>query len=138
MESKVLKRVFMSNGIPLTDPDPAMSPAAVKDFWSAMYPELLNAEVQGPVTSDTELTFTFHRTTGTKGRGSKTVAAPAKSAPKSNSSFMQRLEIAAGEASKVVSKTLPPSKLTQLYQLMQPARSDKALQLPSLNCPLLI
>jgi PRTRC genetic system protein C len=135
MKTTVLKRVFMSNGNPLSDPDPSMSPAAIKDFYSAMYPELLNAEVQGPVVGDAELVFTFHRTTGTKGRTSKEAAKAVKGA---QASFMQRLEVAAGEASTSESKHLPSSQLTVLSKMLWPSVKDKALQLPGQNCPLLI
>lgn len=67
MQTTVNKRVFVHNGLRLQDPDSALSPAAVKDLFSAMYPELLNAEIQGPEISGDELVHTFHRTTGTKG-----------------------------------------------------------------------
>lgn len=132
---KVLNRVFMSNGNPLTDPDPAMSPAQVKDFWATVHPELLNAEVQGPTTTDTELVYTFHRTTGTKGRSPKVAE---KSTSGEIRSFQQRLEIAAGEAPKSKSKSLPVSELTTLNQLLTPSRHYAALQLPTPSCPLLI
>ena len=127
------KRVFMSNGSPLTDPDPALSPAAIKDFYSAMYPDLLNAEIQGPEVKDGELVFTFHRTTGTKGRKAKPAALAAKD---NTASFLQRLEIAAGEAKK--STNLPALEVTRLRATLTPSFGDQALHLPMLNCPLLV
>ncbi len=143
VSTTVLKRVFMSNGNPLTDPDPSMSPAAVKDFWSAMYPELLNAEVQGPVTKDGELTYTFHRTTGTKGAASKTAAKKARStAPAHATSFLRCLEAAAPEASKTRSKARNKASglpsLANLKRMLDPQLGGSPLTLSSSSCPLLL
>lgn len=135
MQSKVLKRVFMSNGNPLTDPDPSLSPAQIKDFYSAIYPELLNAEVQGPVVGETDLVFTFHRTTGTKGRAAKV---PVVIANETTASFMQRLEVAVGEASTSENNHLPSSHLLALSTMLTPSPKGQALQLPSGSCPLLV
>lgn len=143
VSATVLKRVFMSNGNPLTDPDPSLSPAAVKDFWAAMYPELLNAEVQGPVNKDGELTYTFHRTTGTKGAAAK--ASTQKAGPKlpaGVASFLRCLEAAAPEASKSRSKSRSqpggqPS-LGDLKRILHPQVGGSAMTLPSSSCPLLL
>lgn len=128
MESKVNKRVFMNNGARLSDPDTTMSPAGVKDLFSAMYPELLNAEIQGPDMVNDELVYTFHRTTGTKGATPKrkraSVAHPEKSA------FVRRLDTAAGETYDP-SYVLPPEKLSKVLKLMRPIMSSPALSLPS-------
>lgn len=134
MEAKILKRVFMSNGNALTDPDPSMSPAAVKDLFSAMYPELLNAEIQGPVVTADEVVFTFHRTTGTKGHAKQ--ASAMSSMTGAQASFMQRLEIAASEATK--SSNLPATKVASLRGMLTPRSGDQALRLATLSCPLLV
>lgn len=138
VKATVLKRVFLTNGQTLQDPDPSMSPAQVKDMFSAMYPELLNAEIQGPVESDTELTFTFHRTTGTKGRTvtpKKSVKA-SKLTAKNTGSFMQRLDNATGEAP--VKQSLSHLMLSKVSVALTPQRKNAALHLPTLSCPLLV
>lgn len=68
MQVQVLTRVFAYNGLELTDPDPTRSPAQVKDVYATMYPELTTAEVEGPVTKGDRMTYTFKRSTGTKGK----------------------------------------------------------------------
>ena len=129
MQVSILKRVFMFNGNPLSDPDTSKSGAAVKDFYAAMYPELLNAEVQGPVEADGKLVYTFHRVTGTKGA---TGVQPKGTLV----SFMQRLEIAAGEAPKVTG--LPRHQVASLRQVLTPQFGGQSLQLPGQSCPLLL
>ncbi len=68
MESKVLSRVFVFNGMQLPDPDGALSPAKVKDFYAGMYPELVTAEVSNGVEKGDSLEYTFIKATGTKGK----------------------------------------------------------------------
>lgn len=139
VSTTVLKRVFMSNGNPLTDPDPSLSPAGVKDFWSAMYPELLNAEVQGPVSNDGELTYTFHRTTGTKGAGAKAQKQKVRTkVPAHAASFLRCLEAAAPEASKTRSKASGFTSPASLRNMLTPHIGGSAMTLPSSNCPLLL
>ena len=134
MQTQTLKRVFLNNGAQLTDPDSSMSPAAVKDFFSTMYPELLNAEIQGPEVTATELVFTFQRTTGTKGRKAKEIVSEESRALQS---FVRRLDIAAGEAA-TPSRLVPSQKLVLLQAMLVPKFGDQALQLPAANCPLLV
>lgn len=131
MQTTSLKRVFLYNGTRLADLNPALSPAAVKDTYSAMYPELLNAEINGPVITPTELEFTFHRTTGTKGR--EAVEKPEEKLL----SFMRRLDIAVVEV-KPAKTASPSAKLTELCELLTPQFGGQALQLPAANCPLLL
>lgn len=64
-----LTRVFQYNGVELADIDPVSSPATVKDFYAAMYPELATAEVEGPETKGDKLIYKFKRSAGTKGAG---------------------------------------------------------------------
>ncbi|OGQ50965.1 MAG: hypothetical protein A3J24_10755 [Deltaproteobacteria bacterium RIFCSPLOWO2_02_FULL_53_8] len=139
VSATVLKRVFMSNGNPLTDPDPSLSPAAVKDFWAAMYPELLNAEVQGPVNKDGELTYTFHRTTGTKGAAAKGSTQKVRAKlPAHVASFLRCLEAAAPEASKSRSKPGGQPSLADLKRILHPQVGGTAMTLSSSSCPLLL
>lgn len=129
----------MSNGNPLTDPDPSLSPAAVKDFWAAMYPELLNAEVQGPVNKDGELTYTFHRTTGTKGAAAKGSTQKVRAKlPAHVASFLRCLEAAAPEASKSRSKPGGQPSLADLKRILHPQVGGTAMTLSSFSCPLLL
>ena len=67
MEIQQLKRVFVYNGINLADPGAALDPAAVKEFYGATYPELVNAEIEGPVRKDNADTYAFRKAVGTKG-----------------------------------------------------------------------
>ena len=71
MEITELKRTFVYNGITLADPSATMAPAAVKDFYGATYPELVNAEIEGPVRKDGADVYTFRKAVGTKGSDEK-------------------------------------------------------------------
>ncbi|MBN2640363.1 MAG: PRTRC system protein C [Victivallales bacterium] len=62
-----LERVFEYNGVKLEDPGTDKEPNEVKDFYAGVYPELLNADVKGPVISGNVQTYTFNTRTGTKG-----------------------------------------------------------------------
>ena len=72
MEKIKLKRVFMlkKNGkdIRLEDPDENLAPVKVATFYSNVYPELLNASVNGPTYNDQgEAVYTMNASMGTKG-----------------------------------------------------------------------
>jgi len=60
-------RVFVYGGRTYQDPDPAMTPAQVKDFYAGVHPELVNATVEGGEFDGATQTFTFTRAVGTKG-----------------------------------------------------------------------
>ena len=66
-----LERVFrFKNGsaeIALQDPNPAMSPEEVMDFFSRTYPELTTATVHGPEIGNDRIVYHFKTTIGTKG-----------------------------------------------------------------------
>jgi PRTRC genetic system protein C len=66
-----LERVFkFKNGgaeITLPDPNPAMSPDEVMDFFSNTYPELTTATVHGPEIENDQMVYRFKTTIGTKG-----------------------------------------------------------------------
>ena len=66
-----LERVFkFKNGdakITLPDPNPAMQPVEVMDFYSHTYPELTTATVHGPEIRDDRIVYRFKTTIGTKG-----------------------------------------------------------------------
>lgn len=60
-------RVFRFNGIELPDPGEQMTPKDVRDLYSANFPELATAEVEGPSASGNRLAYEFRRAVGTKG-----------------------------------------------------------------------
>ncbi len=63
---KILPRVFKYNNIVLDDPDPQMSPEDVKNFYANLYPELIQAVIEGPELGE-NLEYKFQRSYGTKG-----------------------------------------------------------------------
>lgn len=67
LKVETLARVFKYSAMELADPGAAMSPQEVKTFYSALYPELNNSEVEGPETKGRRLIYTFTRSVGTKG-----------------------------------------------------------------------
>lgn len=62
-----VNRLFVYSGITLPDPDPSLSPEQVKEYYMAIYPELVNASVEGGDFDGTSQNFSFRRGTGTKG-----------------------------------------------------------------------
>jgi len=67
MEVKALARKFMFNSLKLDDPNPAWSPDQVREFFATTYPDLTNAEIEGPEIKDGEAIFAIRRQVGTKG-----------------------------------------------------------------------
>jgi PRTRC genetic system protein C len=52
----------------LADPNPAMAPERVMEFYSNHYPELINGNVEGPTLGkDDEIIYTLSFTVKTKG-----------------------------------------------------------------------
>ena len=129
MKVSKLTRKFVFNGTRLQDPDLAMSPAQVKDFYAGIYPELVNAEVSGPIQSGEDLEWTFKRTTGTKGRrGARPTDAP----------FVVRLAREAGVAAADKSdRGAGRYNLAQeLHELLN--RKGTPITLPSAAIPLFL
>ncbi|CAD6559269.1 PRTRC system protein C [Paraburkholderia sabiae] len=62
-----LAREFSYNGVALPDPGPTFSPEEVRDLYSAQYPELTTASVDGPDMSRDIATYKFVRAAGAKG-----------------------------------------------------------------------
>ena len=60
-------REFVYNGMNLLDPGPAFSPDEVRDLYTAQYPELTTASIDGPEVSGEVLRFKFVRAAGAKG-----------------------------------------------------------------------
>lgn len=62
-----LKRHFKYNSVKLPDPGSNLSPEQVRDLYSATYPELASASIEGPVTKGNSMEYEFRRAVGTKG-----------------------------------------------------------------------
>ena len=62
-----LTREFNYNGMRLPDPGPAFTPDLVRDLYSAQYPELTTATVDGPEYAGEVASFKFVRAAGAKG-----------------------------------------------------------------------
>ncbi|PCE32796.1 PRTRC system protein C [Burkholderia ubonensis] len=67
MKIETLAREFSYNGAKLADPAPTFTLHQVRDFYSQTYPELTNAEIEGPVVKGNRNVYTFRRAVGTKG-----------------------------------------------------------------------
>jgi PRTRC genetic system protein C len=62
-----MTRLFTFNGIRLPDPNPSMSVDEVKSLYSAQYPELATAVVNGPEAVGDKMRYSFERAIGSKG-----------------------------------------------------------------------
>ncbi|MGG2041477.1 MULTISPECIES: PRTRC system protein C [unclassified Burkholderia] len=60
-------REFTYNGMTLLDPGPAFSPDQVRDLYTAQYPELTTAGVDGPAVKGEVMAYKFVRAAGAKG-----------------------------------------------------------------------
>lgn len=66
---QAVNTVYLYNGRVLAPPpsDKPMTPTQVKDFYSAIHPDLLNATVEGPRFEGNQEVFEFRRAVGVKG-----------------------------------------------------------------------
>ncbi|MGF7135999.1 PRTRC genetic system protein C [Paraburkholderia sp. EB58] len=62
-----LLREFVYNGVSFVDPGPTFSPDEVRDLYSAQYPELTTAAIDGPEITAETARYTFRRAAGAKG-----------------------------------------------------------------------
>ncbi|CAE6966075.1 PRTRC system protein C [Paraburkholderia domus] len=62
-----LIREFTYNGVALLDPGPTFSPEEIRDLYSAQYPELTTAAIDGPEYKGEVICFKFVRAAGAKG-----------------------------------------------------------------------
>lgn len=67
IQAVTLQRSFKYNGMTLADIAPEKTPDQIRQFYASMYPELLTAVVDGPVTKAGTSTYTFVRAAGAKG-----------------------------------------------------------------------
>jgi PRTRC genetic system protein C len=61
-------REFIYNGMTFVDPGETFTPNDVRDIYSAQYPELTTAAVDGPEHTGAVARYTFRRAAGAKGR----------------------------------------------------------------------
>ena len=67
MKTETLTREFLYNGARLADPSPTFTLQQVRDFYANTYPEIVNAEIEGPEIKGSRNAYTFRRAVGTKG-----------------------------------------------------------------------
>ncbi|ODS71934.1 MAG: chromosome partitioning protein ParB [Bordetella sp. SCN 67-23] len=68
-------RVFSYQGIVLPDV-PGLTPREVRDLYSAQYPELVSAEIEGGEVVNGRQDYTFRKAVGTKGAGEPALPGP--------------------------------------------------------------
>ena len=59
-------RSFSYNGMSLPDPGSNLDLEAVRDVYSAAYPELVSAAIEGPERKGNKLVYTFRKAVGAK------------------------------------------------------------------------
>lgn len=67
MKTEALQREFRYNSVKLADPAPAFTVQQVRDFYANTYPEIVNADIEGPEMAGSKQVYTFRRAVGTKG-----------------------------------------------------------------------
>lgn len=67
VQIKALERAFSYNGVSLPDPGADMPLDAVRDVYSAVYPEIVSASIEGPEQRNGKLLYTFRKAVGAKG-----------------------------------------------------------------------
>jgi PRTRC genetic system protein C len=67
MQLERTKRRFFYLGLELADINEQLTPEQVRDSYCSLYPEIVNASVEGPEVVDGELQYRISRILGTKG-----------------------------------------------------------------------
>ena len=62
-----MSRDFSYNGVKLPDPNPAMTPEEVRQFYATQYPDITTASIMGPEAEGDKLRYSFVRAIGAKG-----------------------------------------------------------------------
>ncbi len=75
MTSQTTPRVFRYNAVELEDPGPEHDPVDVRNLYSATYPEIVSAAIDGPEEKDGKRVYTFRKAIGTKGAAAAAVRA---------------------------------------------------------------
>ena len=65
--TQALERSFNYNGATLPDPMPNGTLEDVRDIYSATFPEIVSASIEGPETVGGKLVYKFRKAIGTKG-----------------------------------------------------------------------
>lgn len=112
-------REFRHGSLPLKDPDPKQTPDAVKAFYAHIYPELTNAEIEGPEHKGAKIVYTFRKAVGTKGanpprpRGNAITIADIESAQPLSDAFAQFVGDFDNKFAAHVERITAPSGLVQ-------------------------
>lgn len=61
IKTQVLTRQFIYQQLKLTDPGAQYSPEQVKEFYSAIYPELATASIDPPETKGNTVKYVFRK-----------------------------------------------------------------------------
>lgn len=62
-----LERSFSYNGVSLPDPGAALTLKQVRDVYSAAFPEIVSASIEGPEQKNGKLLYVFRKAVGSKG-----------------------------------------------------------------------
>ena len=62
-----MERCFAFGGRIIPDPNPELTPEAVREFLTFQYPEMSTAIIVGPETAGRYLRYTIQRSIGSKG-----------------------------------------------------------------------
>lgn len=62
-----LERSFSYNGVSLPDPGAALTLEQVRDVYSAAFPEIVSASIEGPEQKNGKLLYVFRKAVGAKG-----------------------------------------------------------------------
>jgi len=62
-----LTRKFKYDSMELDDINPSMTPEEIRDVYSANFPELVSASIEGPERKGNVLFITFRKAVGSKG-----------------------------------------------------------------------
>lgn len=124
LKGTLITRVFKYNGMTLNDPMAAKTAEGVRLFYATMYPELLNAVTEGPVTKNGVSTYTFTRAAGEKGASHlKAITAIAAGKQSSTSAMLVDLSIKQIQEIKTCS--------TVLGSVVNSCRKSTPLQAPA-------
>lgn len=63
---KELVREFSYNGVSLADPGRNLTLEEVRDVYSAAYPEIISASIEGPETKGGKMVYSFRKAVGSK------------------------------------------------------------------------
>ncbi|MHB0991692.1 MAG: PRTRC system protein C [Burkholderiales bacterium] len=61
------ERSFSYNGVSLPDPGAALTLEQVRDVYSAAFPEIVSASIEGPEQKNGKLLYVFRKAVGSKG-----------------------------------------------------------------------